>query len=436
MTKTETNFPLPNLSFGTDAIQVLGQNADHLAQAFESHMLRNLAPDHNKKLRAFSAAEVAELLGVSPSHLRKLHWEGRIPEGIGLTHQRALPYGDEGSVVEEAMDVDAKGKPLRSLRKSYTGEEILEVRRALAKGARNPLQFLPGRTSTEPCMTIAVSAFKGGSGKTTSACMLAQRFALRGYRVLLIDMDPQASASTIMGLRRDFDLDEGDTIYDALRYKGRRPMSQVAMATYFPNLDLAASGSILQEFETETAEALMKKDPQPFYTRLATALESVKDRYDVIFIDCPPQLGFLTMTALSAANALVMPVIPNMIDVASLKQFLSMASSYLNSIHEATKGAKKFNFHFVRYLLSRYEASDGPQTQVAAFLRSVLPGLVMTNPILKSTAIADAGITSDTIYEISRSQMNRATLQRALESVNLVADELEQEIHRAWGRIA
>lgn len=433
MTKNETAFRAAAAVRGPNALDALGANAEELTRAFNEHILHSLAPDRHKKLRPFTPAEAADLLTMPVNTLRRLHWEGRIPDGIGLSQKRTT---DEAAAEEvEGGEEEGKGKTPRITRKSYTAQEIIEIRHALAEGSRNPLQYLPGRTGDEPCQVIAFSTFKGGSGKTTSACHLAQRFALKGYRVLLIDMDPQASATTMMGNRRDFDITEDETIYAALRYEERRPMSAVALPTYFPNLDLAASASILQEFETETANALKEDVPEPFFTRLTTAIDSVQHKYDLVFIDCPPQLGFLTMTALSAANGLVIPVIPNMIDVASLKEFLAMAQAYMGRIREEIEetGAT-FHYDFLRYLLCRYEPQDGPQTQVSSFLRHVFPGQVMVNPFLKSTAIADAGITSDTIYEVAKSQMNRATLARAIESVNLVADELEQVVQQAWRR--
>jgi chromosome partitioning protein len=71
---------------------------------------------------------------------------------------------------------------------------------------------------------------------------------------------------------------------------------------------------------------------------------------------------------------------------------------------------------------------------MAAFLRSVFGSYVLTNPTLKSTAISDAGLTSQTIYEIERQQFSRGTYDRAVETVNAVNAEIEQLIHAAWGR--
>jgi chromosome partitioning protein len=389
-------------------------DADTMEDQFERHMTKLLAPERVKRLRPFSSSEAAELLGMTPSNLRRLHSEGPLPKDLG-----------------------------GGARRSYTAHELLEMRQILAENSRNPAQFIPGRKNNEKLQVISCVTFKGGSGKTTSCIHLAQRFALKGYRVLVIDMDPQASLSTMMGLRRDFDLDEEGTIYDCLRHElpgrdgeaapERKPLDEIARNTYFPSLDLAPAASILQEYEAEVPLALLKRRAEPFYTRLATAIAGVEDRYDLVFIDCPPHLGYLTLTALCASTSILVPVVPNMIDVASLKQFLRMASTFLSEIEE--HGAS-FRWDFLRYLLSRYEPTDAPQTQVSAFLRSAFAGRVMTSPFLKSTAVADAGMSSDTIYEVDRSQINRATLTRALESVNLVADELEAEIHRVWGRDA
>ena len=425
MSRNETEFAPLGLD-ETDGFDDMVLDAQMMGERYEGHMTRILAPERVKKLRPFSSNEAAELLGVTATNLRRMHSEGPLPKDLGAN----------------------------STRRSYTAHEILEMRRILAEHSRNPSQFLPVRNKDEKLQVVSTVTFKGGSGKTTACVHLAQRFALKGYRVLAIDMDPQASLSTMMGLRRDFDLEEEGTISDCLRFEfplqdetgepvldengkprfiERRPLSEIARPTYFPNLDLAPAGSVLQEFESDTPLAHRTLRVEPFYTRLSTALAGVQDRYDVVFIDCPPTLGYLTMTALCASSGILVPVVPNMIDVASLKQFLRMASAFMSSVRGDPKN-RGFRWDFLRYLLSRHEPTDGPQAQVSGFLRSVFHERVMTNAFLKSTAIADAGMSSDTIYEVERGNINRATLARVLESINLVADELEDEIHRVWGR--
>ena len=88
----------------------------------------------------------------------------------------------------------------------------------------------------------------------------------------------------------------------------------------------------------------------------------------------------------------------------------------------------------MKYLVTRFEPGDGPQNQMVAFLRSIFGEHVLIHPMLKSTAISDAGLTNQTIFEVDRQQFTRATYDRALESMNNVNAEIESQIRKAWGR--
>ena len=87
----------------------------------------------------------------------------------------------------------------------------------LEKGARSPGTYLPGRRAGDHLKVIPVINFKGGSGKTTTAAHLAQKLALDGYRLLAIDLGPQASFSALHGFQPEFDLLDGGTLHDAIR---------------------------------------------------------------------------------------------------------------------------------------------------------------------------------------------------------------------------
>tara|TARA_R110001606_G_scaffold114109_1_gene241454 strand:- start:23854 stop:24708 length:855 start_codon:yes stop_codon:yes gene_type:complete len=278
---------------------------------------------------------------------------------------------------------------------------------------------------------IAVINFKGGSGKTTTAAHLAQKLALDGYRVLGIDLDPQASLSALHGFQPEFDLLDGGTLYDAIRYDDPVPLRRVIQQTYFTNLDLIPGNLDLMEFEHDTPRALMERSGNLFFTRIGDKLAEVQDDYDVIVIDCPPQLGFLTMSALSAATAILVTVHPQMLDVMSMCQFLLMTSNLLGVVAEA---GGDMNYDWLRYVVTRYEPGDGPQNQMVSFMRSLFGDHVLNHPVLKSTAISDAGITKQTLYEVEKSQFTRGTYERAMESLNSVNGEIEGLIQAAWGR--
>ena len=381
----------------------IASNAARLSEALNSHMRNSFQPESRKTLRKFHPAEVSELTGISMSNLRTRHQEGDFPD----------------------VETDSRGRRL------YTAEEIDQIRHVMAKTGRNGEAYLPGRRDGDGLQVISIVNFKGGSSKTTSAIHLAQRYALRGYRVLAIDMDPQASLTTMFGYRPEIEFAESGTIYDALKYEDPVPLSQVVRKTYFHNLDLAPAGLLLSEYETETAYALQHKLDPPFTQRLAIALDEIESQYDLVIIDCPPQLGFTTMTALLASTGLLITVVPSMLDVASMAQFLEMAGETVQTLEEA---AGPIDWNFLKFLVARYEPTDVPQSQMAGFLRSILLDQVLNTPMLKSTAISDAGMTQQTIYELEPSQVVKKTLSRILESVNGVADEFEKTIQHAWGR--
>jgi chromosome partitioning protein len=389
---------------GRERIDLLvGEHARQLSERLQAHRAQLFPPDAKRTLRKFTSGEAADLLGVKDAYLRKLHLDGRGP----------------------SPEIRAGG------RRYYSPEDIQALREMLEQGAKSPGTYLRGRRDGDHLQVITVINFKGGSGKTTTAAHLAQKMALDGYKVLAIDLDPQASLSALHGFQPEFDLLDGGTLYDAIRYDDPVPLRDVIQKTYFTNLDLIPGNLDLMEFEHDTPRALAQRDGNLFFTRIGNALSSVEDDYDIVVVDCPPQLGFLTMSALSSATAVLVTVHPQMLDVMSMCQFLLMTSNLLGVVAEA---GGNMTYDWMRYLVTRYEPGDGPQNQMVSFMRSMFGDHVLNHPALKSTAISDAGITKQTLYEVEKSQFTRATYERALESLNAVNGEIEALVQHAWGR--
>jgi len=383
--------------------RLVGEHAEKLSERLQAHRAQLFPPNARKQLRKFTSGEAAQLLGVKDAYLRKIHLEGRGP----------TPETGPGG------------------RRFYSPDDIQALRELLEEGAKTPGTYMPGRREGDHLQVICVINFKGGSGKTTTSAHLAQKCALDGYKVLAIDLDPQASLSALHGFQPEFDLTDGGTLYDAITYDDPKPLRDVIQSTYFTNLDLVPGNLDLQEFEHETPMALAQGEGSLFFTRVGDALAQVEPDYDLVIIDCPPQLGFLTMSALSAATAVLVTVHPQMLDVMSMCQFLLMTSNLLGVVADA---GGDMSYDWMRYLITRYEPGDGPQNQMVGFMRNMFGDHVLNHPMLKSTAISDAGITKQTLYEIEKSQFTRATYERAIESLNAVNDEIEELIQKAWGR--
>lgn len=142
---------------------------------------------------------------------------------------------------------------------------------------------------------IAVTNQKGGVGKTTTSVNLSGCVAEAGRKVLLIDIDPQGNATSGLGVTG-----EGSTVYEVLLGDGKA--EDAVRNTGFDDLDLIPAGIELAGAEIELVGVEKREN------LLKDALETLRDRYDYIFIDCPPSLGLLTLNALTAADSVLVPI--------------------------------------------------------------------------------------------------------------------------------
>ena len=346
---------------------LLEGDLDLLLEQLASHRIASFPPAASKEFRKLSPGEAMRLLGVTDSYLRQT--AAAIP---GLT------------------------EPGQS-RRSYSLRDLAQLRQMMEARSRSPGKFVPVRRDEEHLQCIAVVNFKGGSAKTTTAANLTQYLALHGYRTLAIDLDPQASLTTLFGVAPETAVGPGQSLYGAIRDDGeRKPLSSIVRSTYIPTLDLVPAGLELMEFEHELPRAMMSgrtaENGAGFFEQISASLGPIANEYDVVVIDCPPQLGYLTLSALFAATSVLITVHPQMLDVMSMGQFTRMLSQLLRAVSNAL--GTKLSYDWVRYLLTRFEPTDGPQAQMAAFLRALFTERVLHNPTLKSTAISDAGLTS------------------------------------------
>ncbi|MBI2776352.1 MAG: ParA family protein [Chloroflexi bacterium] len=218
--------------------------------------------------------------------------------------------------------------------------------------------------------TIACANQKGGVGKTTTVVNLASYLALAGDRVLIIDLDPQGNATSGLGVDRAMTA----SIYDAVIES--QALETLIIPTAIPNLDLVPSSIALAGAEVELAPLEQRE------RRLGRLIAPILDRYDIVFIDCPPSLGLLTINALTAADGVLIPIQCEYYALEGLSQLLAtigLVREHLNA-DLAVDGA----------VLTMYDARTNLSAQVAAEVRTHLSDRVFEAVIPRSVRLSEA----------------------------------------------
>lgn len=386
-----------------DLIDVFDEYAD-LSDSVQRRIIEiDNKPHRAKRLRPFRTREAAELLGISDSYLRRLALDDPdLPKGVQI------------------------GKTQRG----FSLEEIIQIRREL-HARTGDARYAVGRRPEcgDKLQVLALANFKGGAAKTTTAVHLAQYLALRGYRVLLLDLDSQASATSLFGFHPDEDIAEDETLYPFLR-GDLDSLASLVRPTYWPNLDLLPANLGLYRVEFELPVKQLRVADFRFWRLLQGGLATIDDRYDVVICDCPPSLGYLSINAIYAATALIVPAPPSMLDFASTGRFFRMMSDTLRDIAEVEGGPAK-QLDFVRILITKYNTTDRNHQRIAAWMMSTFADRLLDEKMAVTTALDSAGNLKRTLYEIEPDG-GRRSHDRGLEFLNRVNGEIERLIVAQW----
>jgi chromosome partitioning protein len=372
-----------------DIVQLAEQAGDILARAREAA----LAPGTKKVLRKFNLKEVAELIGVSAKTITRAAQRNELPAGERVRGNRLL----------------------------FTLQEIHEIQGRLGlRPWRDP--------TTDKPVVVAIANFKGGVGKTSTAIHLGQYFALHGYRVLMVDLDAQASLTTLFGLLPDSEVATDQTALPYLE-GDTDTLATAIQPTYWHGLDLIAANLALYGAEFSLANRQKSEPNFRFYQALRAGLATVSDRYDVIIIDTPPALSYVTTNALYAADGIVVPVPPAMMDFASASLFFSLLGDIQKVIDENEGGEKVFDF--LGLLISKYEPGNFVHQTIHDWVRAAFQQRVLFHTMGTSTVLR-MGPEIQTAYEVGAYQGDRRTLARALEYLEGVNGEIERLVRAQW----
>jgi chromosome partitioning protein len=383
------------LAHGADVCQITQQKIVALENA----------PDDRKRLRRFPTVEAAMILGVSESYLRQITKDGA--------------EFNCGTVVGN------------NYRRTFTLTELHGILDGLYKKTGDE-RYRRRRNDNEKLQVIAVANFKGGAAKTTTAVHLAQHLALRGYRVLVVDLDGQASLTSLFGLQPDIDVQAEETLYPVFRGEIEN-LAGCIRKTYWPRLDLVPANLSLSQAEFEMPVRAQKEKNFAFWLVLRDAIQKSATNYDVVILDCPPSLGFLSINAIFAATGVIVPVPPSMIDFASTGQFFRMCSQVLEQVEEIDPDGKEVDFF--KILVAKHIVTDQNQKQIIHLMAANFGEMLLQNTMAVTTALDGAGLRKRTYYEIDDQVGTRQSYMRGLAFLNAVNTEIEEVLLKAWGRL-
>mgnify|MGYP000899726054 FL=1 len=285
------------------------------------------------------------------------------------------------------------------------------------------------RPAGAEAITIAISNFKGGVGKTTTAMTLAQGLTLLGHRVLVIDTDPQGSLTTLFGILPDTEITEADTILP-LALGEETSIRYAIRPTYWDGIDLVAAAPCLFGAEFALPARQTQEPGFEFWNVLNLGIDDVRGEYDVIVIDSPPSLSYITINAIMASNGLVMPLPPNALDYASASQFWNLFSDLSNEML-TSRGIDK-EFDFIHVLLSRVDSSESTSDIVRSWVQATYKEKVLPVEIPKTAVTSTASTEFSTVYDIQKYDGNARTFKRARDAYDQFVGYVESSVRAAW----
>ena len=218
---------------------------------------------------------------------------------------------------------------------------------------------------------MAVANQKGGVGKTTTAINLSAELARRGKRVLLVDIDPQGNATTGLGIEKSA---IAQCMYDVLIKSAQ--LEDVVRETSVAGLHVAPSTLNLAGAEIELVSAMSRE------SRLRAALAASLERYDHVFIDCPPSLGLLTLNAMSAADSLIVPI--------QAEYFALEGLGQLTHVIELVRSHLNPQVRIAGVLITMFDGRTNLAAQVVDEVEKYFPGLVFATRIPRSIRLSEA----------------------------------------------
>lgn len=376
---------------GFDLAQ-LAENASQRGRQLLSDLQAYLERDYERRgLPDFGIEKAAEIIGCTSQHLRDKEGDGVLPQ------PRTARVG--------SLD-----------RRVYNYNEMNQIRRLLKRDASRPTS----------CARLIFSNLKGGVGKTSHALHLSHYAAREGFRVLVVDLDPQATLTTAFGLVPGLNVGADDDIGPSLTTDPDLIQRSIKR-TRWDEIDLVPAQLSLQYTDWQMLQA-RNDDAQrlgPLPQRLRQALERVADRYDLIVMDTPPALGMLSLNAIAAADMILMPITPNFYDIASSVQYFAIVSQLASTYANALRVRQ------LSLLMTRTDSAPETRTNIT-LLNKAYGEFLLTNRMPQTRELQRATGDQMSLYEIEVPRGARETYLKAIDAMNAVNAEIMQHVWQVW----
>lgn len=278
---------------------------------------------------------------------------------------------------------------------------------------------------------IAVANSKGGVTKTTSSEAIAQGLSIRGRRVLLVDLDPQASLTTMNGILADTEVSIDQTIMPLI-YGEQDDLRYAIQKTYWEGVDLIPACGLVSHADFVLPSMQMSDRTFQFWDVLNQGLEPLLDEYDVIILDTPPTLSYLTLNALMSADGLIIPSPPNALDYASSVQFWSLFADFSKTFISIAPVLKDKKYDFVNVLMSKVEHSRQATSIVRDWIRMTYKNMVMREEVSATGGALAAAAQFGTVYDISSYSGANKIYQRTREEYDVLAETIDNQLMSLW----
>jgi chromosome partitioning protein len=366
-----------------------------------------------------------DILASSENFLQRMHERGNEPHQIKQLNRLFSPSEAADMVGRDRTTLArAEGElgmeslhrnPANNRRVGYTLEQVQTFRRHFGT--------LPHRAVGEAPITVACQNFKGGVGKSTTCVNFAHYLALKGYRVLVVDTDSQATTTSMFGYMPDAQITQEHTLLPYLD-SSETSLVYAVRRTYWPNIDLIPSCLALYDAELAIAAHLATQEDRAkrldFFSELKYGLQTVSEHYDVILLDSPPSLGLISINVLLAADCLLVPTAPRMYDFTSTVQFFRMVRNYISQIDEDKE------YRWISVLATLFDQRLVSHKQFFEVMQACFGDVILQHVFFQSSEIINSAVQYLGSYE--QPKPNR----KVLEMLDGVFGEIEIRILREW----